>query len=77
MLSSPIGFGQHGAEGFDRRITSRSTGDAASRLTSAAKLPNVFGCVFWIVNTTPWVRVAKRGGRTHAFNPGVVLLAMQ
>ena len=28
-----------------------SIGVAASRLTSVAKLPNVFGWVFWIVNT--------------------------
>jgi hypothetical protein len=51
MLSIPMGFEQQGDAVFDRRITSASTCLATSGLATVAKLPKVFGCVFWIVNT--------------------------
>ena len=45
-----------------------SIGVAASRLTSVAKLPNVFGWVFWIVNT-----VAEFAMPVITYGIGVVL----
>lgn len=68
MLSSPIGFAQHGAAAFDSRMSSASICAVAFGFTTLAKFPNVLPCVFWIVNT-----VAAFAMPVTTYGIGVVL----